>query len=256
MYARRARLFIFALVAYATVMFVGELAADACGVKLSLKATSVRRAAARSKADRSPRRTSADVRQPIRVRPRPTGESRAPVATGGGATQGAAVAAGGGETPAESSGAAVANRSDEETEESPPATDRRQVATRTEADTTADAERETPKVARARVARRIFFGNSSATLAPRSREKLVGTARWLQRHGNRSVVVEGHANVTGAAAPNHALSEARAQAVKEFLVEQGVDGSRITTEAFGMTRPEYEPGYSGRNRRVVIKVTP
>jgi OOP family OmpA-OmpF porin len=105
-----------------------------------------------------------------------------------------------------------------------------------------------------RFSRRIFFSNGAASLSARAQAKLTRNAMWLQRHANRNVVVEGHASTTGALAANQKLSEARAKAVKDFLVEQGVDESRIESVGFGMAKPEFKPGSNPKNRRVVVKV--
>jgi len=111
------------------------------------------------------------------------------------------------------------------------------------------------KERRGRPVRVVFFGNSSAALSSSTMAKLRRTARWLKSNADRAVMIEGHANTTGAPAANQALSEARADAVKQFLIEEGgVDASRIETAAFGMDRPAFSPGTNGKNRRVVIKI--
>ena len=101
----------------------------------------------------------------------------------------------------------------------------------------------------------MFFASGSATMNDAGRATLERTARWLSANREKSVMVEGHASSTGSASANMSLSEARTQAAKDYLVEQGVDASRITTEAHGMERPEYRPSTNGKNRRVVIKVS-
>jgi outer membrane protein OmpA-like peptidoglycan-associated protein len=101
---------------------------------------------------------------------------------------------------------------------------------------------------------RLFFGNASTELSSSSRARLKRNARWLEQNPDKSITIEGHANTTGDPEANHRLSEMRAEAVKEFLVEQGVDSSRISVSAFGSERPEFSPGSSGKNRRVTIVV--
>lgn len=204
---------------------------------------------------RTPLRTSRDDRTPIRTGPERQDGRGAPVAAGGGA---------GGERSLEATGGGSADTAapapapaDEEADEpaAPPA--KRTAAVSADVKASADVEREpaedSVKVP-ARFSKRIFFGNSAAQLSSRARAKLVRNAKWLERHSNVSVVIEGHASTTGAAEPNQALSEARANAVKAYLVEQGIDDSRLEAKGYGMTRPEFKPGYSGKNRRVVLKV--
>ncbi|MEW6647669.1 MAG: OmpA family protein [Pseudomonadota bacterium] len=72
-----------------------------------------------------------------------------------------------------------------------------------------------------------------------------------------SIEVAGHTDNTGAAAFNQTLSERRAQSVKRYLVEQGVNGDRISTTGYGMNRPIADnTTAAGRatNRRVEITI--
>ena len=67
--------------------------------------------------------------------------------------------------------------------------------------------------------------------------------------------IEGHTDNTGSDAHNQALSEKRAISVKAYLVNAGVNASRLTTQGFGSSRPvasnDTELGRS-QNRRVEI----
>jgi outer membrane protein OmpA-like peptidoglycan-associated protein len=80
------------------------------------------------------------------------------------------------------------------------------------------------------------------------------TARWLVKHSDRNVTLEGHTTTVGPADINEKLGEARAEAVKEYLIEKGVDESRIETTSFGLTQPAYKPGSNPKNRRVVMVI--
>jgi hypothetical protein len=69
------------------------------------------------------------------------------------------------------------------------------------------------------------------------------------------VAVEGHATRDERDAPR--LSEARAQAVRDYLVAHGIDAARLETHAFAATRPVVapnEPRAAERNRRVEFRV--
>jgi OOP family OmpA-OmpF porin len=70
--------------------------------------------------------------------------------------------------------------------------------------------------------------------------------------------IEGHADETGTSAHNLVLSRNRANAVKTLIVKYGVDPKRITTHAYGETRPKV-PGHAEeqlrQNRRVEFTVT-
>ncbi|MDP4277482.1 MAG: OmpA family protein, partial [Bacteroidota bacterium] len=72
------------------------------------------------------------------------------------------------------------------------------------------------------------------------------------------VMIYGHTDNTGSDAINQPLSEDRAKAVKDFLVAQGVSGSRITTQGMGSSSPaasnDTEAGRQ-QNRRVEVAIT-
>jgi len=72
------------------------------------------------------------------------------------------------------------------------------------------------------------------------------------------VHILGHADRTGTEEHNEMLSRARAESVKRLLIHFGVDPSRLTTEAFGDTKPR-EPGWDAEalaaNRRVEFIIT-
>jgi len=242
----------------------GSAQADADRIEQQLGSSPTRTLVART-----PERTSRSERAPIRTGPPRSDNRGSLVAAGGGAaasdqavtassgqSAGAAATAGAADTakPAGSDGG------DDTAQQAAQPTGRaRRVATATATEPNPpvpDSEDEVSTAANApaRFTKRIFFGNSTSDLSVRARAHLVRDAKWLQRHEGRSVMVEGHASTTGAPEPNKALSEARARVVKDFLVEQGVNESRIQTVGFGMTRPEYRPGTNGKNRRVVIKL--
>jgi len=71
------------------------------------------------------------------------------------------------------------------------------------------------------------------------------------------VVATGHTDATGPESYNQALSIRRAESVKAYLVDKGMDASKIFTEGKGETQPVADNRTrDGRaqNRRVVIEV--
>jgi peptidoglycan-associated lipoprotein len=78
---------------------------------------------------------------------------------------------------------------------------------------------------------------------------------WLGANKAGSIVIEGHADPSGSPEANMVLSQHRADAVRDAILAQGVDASRIEVQAFGDTKLEYGRT-DGRNRRVVIKAKP
>lgn len=74
---------------------------------------------------------------------------------------------------------------------------------------------------------RIFFSAGSAELGGRARGVLQAQAAWLNRYTVLDVVVEGHADDPGTPEANRALARARAEAVRERLIAEGVDATRV-----------------------------
>jgi outer membrane protein OmpA-like peptidoglycan-associated protein len=79
----------------------------------------------------------------------------------------------------------------------------------------------------------------------------------LKRNPDRQVVIEGHTDWTGPEEYNQQLSQSRAEAVKKYMVENGVEEARLSTAGFGETQPiapnDTRDGRD-RNRRVEMKV--
>lgn len=105
------------------------------------------------------------------------------------------------------------------------------------------------------VALPITFEFGSAQLTPQGRNILITTASALnsQELVGMSFIVEGHTDVVGPDQKNLPLSQRRADAVKGFLVSQGVAAVRLATVGYGESRPiPNVVGTDGRQRRVEI----
>lgn len=102
------------------------------------------------------------------------------------------------------------------------------------------------------------FALGSDQLSPAAREELDQMAKQIQAMASiDSIEVAGHTDNRGAAALNQALSERRAAAVKRYLVEQGVDGSKINAVGYGFSRPIADNNTAAgraQNRRVEITI--
>jgi outer membrane protein OmpA-like peptidoglycan-associated protein len=102
---------------------------------------------------------------------------------------------------------------------------------------------------------RVFFANGSAELGQRARIVLAAQARWLAGHPELKAVVEGHADDGTLPADQMAkLSEARAMAVRDRLVEEGIDSSRLSITALGRKAPVADcpgPDCAAQNRRAI-----
>jgi len=102
----------------------------------------------------------------------------------------------------------------------------------------------------------IQFEFGSAKLKPESVETLrnLGNALNQGLRDQKLFVIEGHTDAVGARAYNIELSRMRAQAVKDFLVnEMAVDASRLEVVGKGSAEPANRRNpYASENRRVVV----
>ncbi|MDR2015529.1 MAG: OmpA family protein [Azoarcus sp.] len=83
----------------------------------------------------------------------------------------------------------------------------------------------------------FLFDFNQAVLKPEGRSALGDVAAQAKQLQLEVVIVTGHTDRIGGDAYNQRLSERRAAAVKNFLVDQGIDASRIYTEGKGRTQP-------------------
>ncbi|HTH17153.1 MAG TPA: peptidoglycan-associated lipoprotein Pal [Magnetospirillum sp.] len=85
---------------------------------------------------------------------------------------------------------------------------------------------------------RVYFATDSVSLSGDSKQTLDRQAAFLRRYPTISLRVEGHADERGTREYNLALGDRRAQSVREYLLAQGVQASRLTTTTYGKERPE------------------
>ena len=115
----------------------------------------------------------------------------------------------------------------------------------------------------ARMLDRVLFDSGKATLRRSAYPVLDRVAQVLKEIPDQPIGVEGHTdNVPikySGWADNNALSVARAQAVADHLVQQGVDAGRITAIGYGEAHPIASNDTAGdrqKNRRVEIVILP
>jgi outer membrane protein OmpA-like peptidoglycan-associated protein len=105
-----------------------------------------------------------------------------------------------------------------------------------------------------RIRKEIFFKTSSAEISEKSSGLLSEIADVLLRNPQvKQVEVQGHTDNTGTSEINLQLSQQRAEAVREALVNAGVEAGRLTAKGYGDTRPlmpNLTDRHRARNRRV------
>ncbi len=106
---------------------------------------------------------------------------------------------------------------------------------------------------------RVFFAFDSSALTNNATEVLDTHVEWLnsRKHKNVNVIVQGYCDERGTREYNLALGERRANAVKQYLVSQGVAADRISVISYGKERPAVlgnnEAAWA-QNRRAVTVV--
>ena len=84
---------------------------------------------------------------------------------------------------------------------------------------------------------RVYFDLSQWRIDSSDQDVLKRQAAWLQSYPNVRILVAGNCDERGTREYNLALGERRAATVKEYLVDLGVDPSRIETVSYGKERP-------------------
>ena len=103
----------------------------------------------------------------------------------------------------------------------------------------------------------VLFAFDKAELSAQAGPRMDKLASFLKQFPDRKVLIEGFTDSVGNDGYNRSLSERRAQAAGDALVQRGVDRSRISARGFGKSHPVASNGSSeGRamNRRVEIVI--
>jgi outer membrane protein OmpA-like peptidoglycan-associated protein len=106
-------------------------------------------------------------------------------------------------------------------------------------------------------AKTINFNTGKSSLSQDSEDALTSILAILAEYPNAKFTVEGHTDSVGNAEKNKALSQSRAQSVKDYLVKNGVDSSRLNVMGYGEEKPVANNNTSAgraQNRRVEINL--
>jgi outer membrane protein OmpA-like peptidoglycan-associated protein len=102
----------------------------------------------------------------------------------------------------------------------------------------------------------VEFDTAKATIRPESFSRLDGVVEFMLHKPDTRVEISGHTDNVGKAKANKALSEARAQACRDYIVSKGVDKKRLEAVGFGAERPiapnDTDEGRQ-KNRRIEAK---
>jgi len=108
------------------------------------------------------------------------------------------------------------------------------------------------------VADRVFFATNKYNISSRGIDTLAKQVNYLKNNPNLNVSLEGHADERGTREYNLALGEKRANAVKDYLIANGVALNRIKVVSYGKERPVNPAStaiaWSQNRRTVTVKI--
>ncbi len=84
---------------------------------------------------------------------------------------------------------------------------------------------------------KIYFDFDKYYIRDDAKAALENNARVLKGSSNMRILIEGHCDERGTVEYNLALGERRAAAARQYLMDLGIDGSRISTVSYGKERP-------------------
>ncbi len=103
----------------------------------------------------------------------------------------------------------------------------------------------------------LYFAYDSAEISPSQREQLEQNALWMRQNPDvTTMIIEGHTDERGSVEYNLALGERRAQSVRQYLMQLGIDRDRLSILSYGEEKPvAYGGGEDDyrQNRRVEFK---
>ena len=108
------------------------------------------------------------------------------------------------------------------------------------------------------VADRVFFATNKYNISSRGIDTLTKQVGYLKNNPNLNITLEGHADERGTREYNLALGEKRANAVKDYLIANGIALNRIKVVSYGKERPVNPAStaiaWSQNRRTVTVKI--
>lgn len=98
----------------------------------------------------------------------------------------------------------------------------------------------TPSVSSAEVTQPVYFAFDDYSLSSEGQGQLNKLGEYLKGNSKAVVQIEGHCDERGSVEYNLALGQRRAQSAKNYLVQLGIDASRLPTMSYGEEKPSVE----------------
>jgi peptidoglycan-associated lipoprotein len=105
----------------------------------------------------------------------------------------------------------------------------------------------------------IYFDYDQSELRPDQLTRLKANSEWLKVHRDLEFSIEGHCDERGTEEYNLGLGDRRANRIKEYLIQQGIEISKVNTVSYGEERPacrETTEDCYQRNRRAEFVLRP
>ena len=105
----------------------------------------------------------------------------------------------------------------------------------------------------------IYFDYDKAEIRPDQMQILQANAAWLKQNSSVIFTIEGHCDERGSQEYNLALGDRRGNAVKQYLISQGISEARVNVISYGEERPacrEETEACMQNNRRAEFKLNP
>ena len=103
----------------------------------------------------------------------------------------------------------------------------------------------------------VYFAHDSYQIDSLSVTELRVMSEFLRENTSLRIEISGHTDNTGTPAYNHQLSERRARAVYQFLIQEGINSRRVQYRGYGETRPQQPNDSEARraaNRRIEFSI--
>lgn len=103
----------------------------------------------------------------------------------------------------------------------------------------------------------LIFDLGKSEIKPESHEELDNLVKIMKESPGMIIRLEGHTDFRGGRSNNLKLSQKRVDEVKNYLIKRGIDPNRITTKAFGGSRPisrKASEEAARINRRVEVRI--
>jgi outer membrane protein OmpA-like peptidoglycan-associated protein len=94
-----------------------------------------------------------------------------------------------------------------------------------------------PTIGESVILRNLVFETNKTEILPSSYEELNKVADYLIKHNKNKIELSGYTDNTGKEEDNQKLSEARAKAVADYLINKGILKERISYKGYGSTKP-------------------